>query len=516
MVLYHAVSTYQLLEFMIHANTVSKNVEADIVISKDIIDRFEDCQNKLKQFFNNVMIYDNREANNLLIDEKSFFNYFERIFQEKKININKYDKFYISCTHAAFPLYLAMRDIKMVFFEDAAGALSNIQGIIDHVKKISNERHKKLSFYGLYNGIGKAFEYRIYNKESQKDNFQIESSDKFFNVAYELNVMDSDLRLQIVEFFYHDKKILDESHNSVLILTEHFANLGVMSWEEQILIYQLSIDYLFSEKNLIFKIHPDDLMYYSYLFPKSKVIRNKFPAEILPYIFEHLPEDLFTVSSSAIHGLRKYFKNSIIFNQEFSYYKKQYYDLHKYFAVTRIFLQKKYDGRKVFCSGINETVLQCFFNKYEINNTIENIETFNLEEKSILIVDKFIEHEDVIYQIISNKKDVIVIFFEFKNNIGKEIPYDLYFDNLNIIKIKKEPFKKNEIEINLDDEYVYYYSKERGDYMKNNDIEKVKLNHTGIDVKISELDEKDVKIKVLEGILESMEDRLLNIVKGKK
>ena len=43
------------------------------------------------------------------------------------------------------------------------------------------------------------------------------------------------------------------------------------------------VDYFLPGKNLVIKPHPDDLMYYSQIFPDAQIIREKFPSEFIPF-----------------------------------------------------------------------------------------------------------------------------------------------------------------------------------------------------------------------------------------
>ena len=87
----------------------------------------------------------------------------------------------------------------------------------------------------------------------------------------------------------------------VLLLTQQFANLGQLTFSEQILIYQTLFDYFLENRKVLIKPHPDDILYYHRLFPEAEILREVFPAELLPMAFDRLPESICTISSTGIN-----------------------------------------------------------------------------------------------------------------------------------------------------------------------------------------------------------------------
>ena len=76
-------------------------------------------------------------------------------------------------------------------------------------------------------------------------------------------------------------------------------------------IYQYLADYFLPGRTLVIKPHPDDLLYYSSLFPDAVVINVKFPSELLPVLFDHRPAEIATVSSTAVGSLKRYFSHCL-------------------------------------------------------------------------------------------------------------------------------------------------------------------------------------------------------------
>ena len=59
---------------------------------------------------------------------------------------------------------------------------------------------------------------------------------------------------------------------------------------------------------LLIKRHPDDRLDYTGIFPKGRVIKKPFPAELLPYVFFRKPKVVYTVDSTACENLRHHFQ----------------------------------------------------------------------------------------------------------------------------------------------------------------------------------------------------------------
>lgn len=511
MVLYHVVSTYQLLCSIVHQLCIED--KAKIVISKDIEDRFPDYQKRFCVFFDEFILYDNSFANNILfsqdeVNKEEFCDYFEN--KLSAINFKEIDNIYCFCTHAAFGVYLSIKKYRYTFCEDAAGALSHTLGIRKHIIQTNRLRDEVLTQYALYDGTSTLVKRRLYNEKANPE-IKKKESDLNFDIAYELENISSDKRNKVVNSFL-DKKI-DIPENSILVLTEHLYNLGVMTWKEQGLMYQLLKDYFLEKMNLVFKTHPDDLFYYSKIFPNDKVIRNKFPAELLPYIFSTKPSMLVTISSTAFHGLCGLFDRKLIFNQEFSYFKHEFYDLHKYYIALRyaeIYMKK---GYKLKIHGVNMKIIENFamfsYFSYICNyNDIKSLDDYKEKDEKIIIVADHIENYGLEYvdTLLSMGKENIVLFI---NSDGNYPFYDIrrkeIWNFIYPVEINKILLRHDNIFSDDDTELIYIYRKEQ-----RNKLVKIEKNllASGIKIKAEEYTDEKLRIMVLEGMLRATEDRL--------
>ena len=372
MILYHAVSIYQLLECIVY-KTIHHNNERTILLIRDLTQaRLGDKCDLLEKYFNDIIVYGPQRTSS--IDEIHNSGY----------KINDFAKIYVSCAHTWFGIYLCEHNIPFIFMEDGAGAISQPE-ILEKVNLDTKWINQDLE-YGLFKGENQNIVKCLCNMKHQREGY-VNDKTEHFDVIEELNRLNN--KAQIIALFTDLKDIeTDSEKKNVIFLTEHLANLGLLEWEEQIYLYQVVLDYYFQNVNLIIKPHPDDLMYYENLIKGCKIIREKFPSELLPFIFSRRPECLATVTSTGIRTIKDQFQEVVTFNYEFSYYEKDFYALHRYFAAIRIFEKCFRSTRKLFFAGINEAIVDNMklSYEYEIVNTPE--ELGRLPENSFIVCDK--------------------------------------------------------------------------------------------------------------------------------
>ena len=105
--------------------------------------------------------------------------------------------------------------------------------------------------------------------------------------------------------FFHKPRLWTKAE--AILLTQHFANLNMMSEEEQIRSYKLLRVNVLQDVPLIIKKHPDDFLNYRKIFPDAECIKEIFPAELLPYVFWHKPTSIYTFDSTSCENLGNHF-----------------------------------------------------------------------------------------------------------------------------------------------------------------------------------------------------------------
>lgn len=514
MILYHAVSSFQLIESVLLKKRYHSEEKGVLVISKDVVNRMKNYEDFL-YFFDEIWEYHNGDGNRIIASGANVADYFNDIFKNKGCKIAEFDKIYLACAHHSFGVYIAQQNIPYIFVEDGVGALSRPEVL--HKVEAHREIKDALSLeYGLYDGSSSNAVACIYNKNYQVEGF--EHSDKYihFDVYEALSEMDENDRRYLLKIFTKLSDIPCNKH-SVLLLTEHFANLQIFSWDEQILLYQLLVDYFFEDYSLVFKPHPDDLMYYEELFPGSYIIKERFPAEILPFLFSQKPEVVATVSSTAIYTLKSCFDNTIEFNYDFSHYKRQFKDLHRIYTALKI--AENICNETIYTYAMNHIVAENFISagRISVKNAVklDSLQEFlETKDDGVLIIDncpyysednertigdfleKLPQNKTVIFT--NSEKDYCFYDYDKKAFSGYIYP----------IKIEKA-ICRTECFDATDNEYIYCFCKHSIDFPEIS----LTLKNTGIAIAARAVTGEERSVELLTGLLNGMNLRLAACLK---
>ena len=527
MVLYSTVTTYQLLEAMTYHLKYKKDEDAILLISHWLENKYP-WYKKLETLFDKVVVFNGNYACDG--KEKENLNaYFYDLLENNNISIDQMDEIHVYGAEHSFGAFIAINNYPYIYWEEGAGALSKRDEMQEiFAKAYGKEKADFQCGHHLHDGES-SFVTRIYYDRY----FQLKevSGDKLvhFDVCEELDTMKEGDRDQIINIFYGKDKIEVEDHTS-LILTEHFANLSVSTWEEQEYLYKYLVDYFMDGKKLLFKPHPDDLMYYEYLFENCKVIRKKFPAELLPYIFTTRPEMVATSSSTSIYGLRKLFDKVLEFDFEFSH-RKMFYRLNRYFAALRIAERYVKDGYRLKLVGINDKIVHNFslhggisIDEYDVVDFADIVQ--NSSKHIIWMVDEF-EHPHECAGKLSEflkklPENTPVIF------MNSEKDYSFYdYDNkylwnyMHPIHVYTRPLGKDKSHMKLsgpsvtDNVNETFYVFLKGDNFMMYEVDK-ELPNVGVSVHSEDFDKDKLQIKILEGLLEASEKRVLYYIGREK
>lgn len=505
--MYHAVTAYHLIEVILHS--ILNNNHQSIILIADVLEKKINIDELRKNFSFKVIIYNFGEGNKLVED------YFEYIFRQHNIDLKDIEEIYVPCAHHGFGIFLCRNNIPFVFFEDASGAVSRHLGL-ETIEKKYIPKHELAVKYGLYEGIGNNITSRICDKSAQLNDYCLDDVIDFC-VVKELSKLDEDNQKNIIKIFCNNINNIYSDKNSVLILTEHLSNLGVLSWNEQIFMYQTLVDYFFKDKKIIIKPHPDDITYYDNIFGGCNIIRERFPAELLPFIFnkQSMPSTVATISSTSINTIRCKFSEIIEFNQEYSYHKKQFNLLHKYFialsAISNFINQKE----KLYLYGVNEKIISNILKTLNVHNVqlydIDDVDMLSSLDNEIVIIDSLNNWYSVSERICSVLKDDLftnmVIFINSDSNYYFYSINNKITLNIDVIEIRKSTKNNNYIYGDLCSEYIFLYCKKGEKF--NMDKIKYSLPYTGIEIESELLGDDKRKIKILEAMLAASEKRLL-------
>lgn len=303
MVLYHAVSSYQLLEVILHRTVFHKKDKAILILPDFITQKYPQyMQLETDHFFDEVYLFPylhipHRTEAEIRQDVSGCYK------ELVPYKITEFSNIYVAGAHFYFSLYLIEKQIPFFFFEDAAGMLSRSEDLHRGLRAkfpIHAEIAKK---YGLYDGDNPYICGIICLKKAQT--IDVSNPNYLdFSVETALERLTPHRRRRLIRFFLH-RTI--HTHASAILLTQHFANLGLMNEAEQKQLYCDLSEQLLHGIRLIIKRHPDDTLDYQAIFPDAEVIHEIFPAELLPYVFRKKPQTIYTFNSTGCENLTDHF-----------------------------------------------------------------------------------------------------------------------------------------------------------------------------------------------------------------
>ena len=428
-VIFQAVSVYQLLELIVYKERYLREKECVLLIPSWLKDKISSW-NILTEEFNKVLIlylgfdYESPDI------EKKIIDIYDHFFEDNKISVYDCSEIHIAGAHYGIGAYLCLKNISFYFWEDASGVIDNPEFLRGIEIQISAAREQFNDKLGLFDGNNSNIE-KIYANLSDISDVT-NSNLRIFNVIDEMSGLNTEALNRIMQIFT-EERIIDVQKDSVLLLTEHFANCQRLTFEEQILIYQLYKDYFFENQKLVIKPHPDDLMYYDQIFKDAQIIKGKYPSEFLPYIFTNKPDILATISSAAIKTLKYSFEK--VFDLD-TLFEKRFKSIHRYYIALAVCLHFcKYEEIE------RKGIYNCLIDRlYEQNCFSETQKKQNIRVK---LVDDFEDLElknNIFGQRDSVNEKTVIIFlnsldeYHFYDNVGdSNIWEDIY-----PLTIKKE------------------------------------------------------------------------------
>lgn len=302
LILYHAVSSYQLLEVMLHRQAVHADDRTVLLLPDFIVSKYPQYKKLEKlRLFDEVFLFPYMRIPHH--NEQQILNDTVSSYQKTvPYEITEFKKIYVAGAHFYFSLYLIQKKIPFFMFEDAAGMLSRPE-ILYEALQVSYPLHASVGKkYRLFDGGHPLIQKVICLKKAQIIDV---SAAVFYNFSVEeqLEHLPAHLRRKIIRFFLHSRIF---SRAKIILLTQQFANLGIMKMQEQRRLY-LRLKEELPPGKLLIKRHPDDTMDYRKLFPHAKIIRQVFPAELLPYVFWKKPQMIYTFDSTGCENLSRHF-----------------------------------------------------------------------------------------------------------------------------------------------------------------------------------------------------------------
>ena len=302
-VLYHAVSSYQLLEVLLHRLLVHPHAPA-VLLLPDFITRKYPRYQKLARppFFDRVYLFPylhipHREETQVIRDAQAACR------DVLPFPLRSFSHIYVAGGHFYFSLCLIQEQIPFCFFEDAAGMLSRAEELYRSLSRTFPLHAEIARRHGLFDGKNPCIS-RIYCLKSAQTVDVCGSLYRDFSVEWALQGLPPGQRKRLLHLFL-PRRI--RARGQAILLTQQFAGLGIMSEDEQRRLYQRLLDGPLRGIKLIIKKHPDDTLDYRRIFPGAQILRGIFPSELLPYIFFKKPDTVYAFDSTGCENLKEHF-----------------------------------------------------------------------------------------------------------------------------------------------------------------------------------------------------------------
>lgn len=494
MIIYHAITSYQLICCIVHAMLLSKQKNKMLIIPTFIARKFPQYMElESKQIFNKIVFFNyakfNGKSSEFILSE------LDKEFENVLPKLDEVSDIYVGGAQYYFSVYLINHKKEFSVIEEGAGLISRMHLLKETLVKQKIFNIDLLEQYGLMDLSNPYIKQKLCLMRAQDKNY-VDTKLIDFDVEKALAELEDGERKKIKDFF-RCPSINDVSKDSVLLLTQQFANLSQLTFENQILIYQTLFDFFFESKKVVIKPHPDDIMYYEKLFPSARVIKEKFPSELLPFIFYDTPHTISTVSSTGVHLIAPVFSEHIIFDTDF---EKQFIYTERYYAALRI---AEYLGKiGIDICNCSEKVLH---NLQKCNDEFSNL---NLKIKGnkksdaaeLLIVGEVKEPDMDI------GKYRHIIFLNINNDYGFSEAISL--SDVFPIRIRRKIIRQEENYYPKEDEYIYVYSRGGKEELKEFEFRKT-LTNCGEEISVEKASDKDIYIMALEGQIKAMERQIL-------
>lgn len=502
MIIYQALSTYQILECIIHRHKFHPTDECGLLVGDYIKERFSNYSD-LDKFFDRVFLF---RFGGYHGNTENILDGVRREFEScVGCDLSKIEKYYMAGIHTYLQALMINTGIPFDMFEDGSGNLSRPWILAEIHKQKDIAKYEFMDSFGLYTHTSELIQNKWCDMSNQVDGFYDERAIDF-NVLKEFNETPQIFQDDILSFFGVDEKI-KLTKSDYLILTQQFSNLGQLTFEDHIKIYSNLLSYYLNGKSVTLKLHPDDIMYYKYLFPNVDILSMRFPSELTPFVFYEKPKFLGTITSTGTNLIHHFFDNTLKFNEEYEKTFKN--DSLYYYAGMMV---SKLENKKVDLIG---------FNNVQMNNML--LYAFDISEgelstgtDSLVIVDDTFIDEESEYNALRSKiekykngqTEGIVFLNSSLRYVWNEIDDTLWDEVSMIVTIKDsdEP----------DEEKVVYVCTKNKKIKESAMINKVvKFSNTSKSLEISSFEEK-MTIKMLEGRLAATERRLLQYIEKEK
>ncbi len=308
-VLYHAVSSYQLLEVLLHRKLYHGGDQADLLLPDFIVEKYPQWQElERRGFFDRVRLFPYLQIPHR--GEEQVVSDTERAYGSLGFpRVEEYGRIYMAGAHFYFSLYLIHRQVPFCLMEDAAGILSRPERGAQVLARKFPSQAALAEKYGLFTGNHPLISQVICCVQAQAPGKDLPQKVQDFSVEKALEALTPWDRHGVVKLFV-PRKIWTRAQ--VILLTQQFSGLGLMDREDQLALYGALARGPLGQVPLLIKKHPDDRLEYGTVFPRAKILRQVFPAELLPYVFWRRPPKVCAFSSASLANLKDHFQVEVL------------------------------------------------------------------------------------------------------------------------------------------------------------------------------------------------------------
>jgi len=424
--------------------------------------------------------------------------------------LSKFEEINVCRSSYYFGIWIVEKKQPYNWFEDADGKLSRAEIFKNTADKRTNPmRFEWADELGNYTGDNPYVLKKFVNLSAQLPDFY-DPLAVDFNIVEEIKKLSSDKKKLLLKFF-DTPESFSFGNNSALFLTQHFANVKMLTYEEQALIYQLTCDYYLSSYDLYFKWHPTDITPYTSFMDNVTMIPGNFPSELLVILVDTKFKVCASIESSGTLNLSSICDRILLFNME--YITTTFKHNHRYYFSAK--LLETLPDYPVCAIGFNQIHMNNLleFSDVNVKNQITYTQSFTeVEPCSVARIyligscgDVSIETLDAFYASCFEQDILVFLNIDAENYfwpIRNTVPY--LVKEIRFRAIDQETYGKSE-----GCERIFIFTRNQSAMKEVKQMKYVKqLLQTGVETAVFASSDKDVQIAALSGMLKATEAQL--------
>ena len=330
MVLYHAISIYQLLTCICLQINHHKGQDAICILPDFIVNKYPNYkQLESCRIFRKVVLFPYSKmpvTDSMEIIGQAGDSLCRDILPCRLVD---FEEIYCGGTHFAFASYLVARKIHFNYLEDASGIFLNIDDFRQSHFKEHTVMYRLTEVNGLYDGSCP------YVKHIYADVPEAMCSDDSrvlrFNALEEIGKFSQeDLRNVRRAFGVEDMESVQYDDATVLLTDAAEVRITL---EEQIRRNKLTVDYFCHTSKLIIKPHPDDWICHGIMFEDAVVLPRCFPIELMGCFMKSEEAHAIAYSSAVLRTLHARDLQSF----DWPYQTGEFTKIHRYYAAYSLY-----------------------------------------------------------------------------------------------------------------------------------------------------------------------------------